>query len=95
MITEETNSPSIQPEEISARARQLWQQANSPEGRDLEFWLAAEQDLQKDRREVRETKQGVQTPPTSTPSGGERAAPARRSSNGASTKKTGARGRSN
>jgi hypothetical protein len=32
-------------EQISSRARQLWQQAGSPEGRDLEFWLAAENEL--------------------------------------------------
>jgi hypothetical protein len=36
-------------EEISARARQLWQQAGQPAGRDEAFWLAAEAELRKDR----------------------------------------------
>lgn len=30
---------------VAARARQLWQIANSPSGRDREFWLAAETEL--------------------------------------------------
>ena len=32
-------------EAVSARARQLWQIADSPTGRDLEFWLAAQEEL--------------------------------------------------
>lgn len=36
-------------EEISARARQLWQTAGEPAGRDDEFWFAAEAELRKDR----------------------------------------------
>ena len=36
-------------EEISARARQLWQLAGEPAGRDEEFWLGAEAELRKDR----------------------------------------------
>lgn len=36
-------------EEVSARARQLWQTAGQPGGRDDEFWFAAEAELRKDR----------------------------------------------
>ena len=36
-------------DEITARARQLWQTAGQPSGRDEEFWLAAEAELRKDR----------------------------------------------
>ena len=32
-------------DEISALAKQKWQQAGCPEGRDEEFWLAAEKEL--------------------------------------------------
>ena len=64
----------IQPiaqEEITARSRQLWQQAGSPEGRDLEFWLAAEAELRRDREDVDRTKKGKnQKPARSTPEGG-------------------------
>lgn len=41
----------ITSEQISERARQLWQQAGSPEGRDLEFWLAAENELRSQNSE--------------------------------------------
>jgi hypothetical protein len=33
-------------EQIRIRARQLWEQAGSPEGREEEFWHLAEQELQ-------------------------------------------------
>jgi hypothetical protein len=33
-------------DEISARARQLWDNAGQPAGRDEEFWLQAERELQ-------------------------------------------------
>jgi hypothetical protein len=32
-------------EDISARARQLWENAGRPVGRDDEFWLQAEREL--------------------------------------------------
>ncbi|WP_338832246.1 DUF2934 domain-containing protein [Bradyrhizobium sp. 27S5] len=35
-------------DEIRARARQLWQEAGRPAGRDLDFWLQAERDLADD-----------------------------------------------
>jgi hypothetical protein len=37
-------------EEVTARARQLWQQAGQPSGRDEEFWFSAEAELRKDRQ---------------------------------------------
>ena len=42
------NAPSSH-EQITVRARELWQRAGSPSGRDLEFWLAAENELQPSR----------------------------------------------
>jgi DUF2934 family protein len=30
---------------ITERARQLWEQAGRPEGRDMEYWLMAEEEL--------------------------------------------------
>ena len=35
-------------DEIRARARQLWEQAGRPAGRDLDFWLQAERELAND-----------------------------------------------
>jgi hypothetical protein len=35
-------------EQISERARRYYEDAGSPEGRDDEFWLQAEQDLRKE-----------------------------------------------
>ncbi|WP_028352274.1 DUF2934 domain-containing protein [Bradyrhizobium sp. USDA 3256] len=32
-------------DEIRARARQLWEEAGCPSGRDLDFWLQAEREL--------------------------------------------------
>lgn len=32
-------------EEIRARARQLWEEAGQPAGRDMDFWLQAEREL--------------------------------------------------
>lgn len=32
-------------EEIKVRARELWEQNGRPEGRDLEFWLQAETEI--------------------------------------------------
>jgi hypothetical protein len=32
-------------EEIAARARTIWEQAGQPDGRDTEFWLQAEREL--------------------------------------------------
>src|SRR5688572_15610330 len=73
--TQINNDSSIQSEQIQAKAHELWQKAGSPEGRDLEFWLAAEHELRREREDIRETQSGVATSPArSTPSGDEPAA---------------------
>ena len=36
-------------EEIRTRARELWEQNGQPEGRDLEFWLQAESEINERR----------------------------------------------
>lgn len=38
--------PSPRRREIRARAYQLWEQAGWPAGRDLEFWLEAEKEIE-------------------------------------------------
>lgn len=42
-----TNNP-FQPsyDQVAFRAHQLWEYAGRPEGRDMEFWLAAEREVQ-------------------------------------------------
>jgi hypothetical protein len=59
--------PPVQHEEIVIRAREFWSKAGSPEGRDLEFWLAAEHELHLERQNVAETVAGIVPP-----EGGER-----------------------
>jgi len=44
-----TRQPPLSEPEIAARARELWRIAGNPPGRDLEFWLAAEAELKRDR----------------------------------------------
>lgn len=39
-------------EETAARARQLWQLAGEPAGRDEQFWYAAEAELRADRQKT-------------------------------------------
>ena len=39
----QNNQPNL--EQIAAIAQTLWQQAGQPDGRDLEFWLKAEQKI--------------------------------------------------
>jgi hypothetical protein len=39
-------------EKISARAQQLWQIAGNPADRDLEFWLAGENEIEHERVET-------------------------------------------
>jgi len=41
--------PAAAPEEIAELARKRWQEAGSPPGRDIEFWLAAELELTRGR----------------------------------------------
>jgi hypothetical protein len=40
-----------QREEIRARARKLWEENGRPAGRDLEFWLQAEREIQDENQE--------------------------------------------
>jgi uncharacterized membrane protein YdjX (TVP38/TMEM64 family) len=49
-----TDPARIDPAQITARARSLWQIAGSPPGRDLDFWLQAESELKKERAQVAE-----------------------------------------
>jgi hypothetical protein len=49
------NTPNPAPltrEAISARARQLWQIAGSPAGRDEEFWLAGQAELRLEQQQI-------------------------------------------
>ncbi len=73
MNNTQSGSRPIQNEEIAARSRELWQKAGSPDGRDLEFWLGAEAELQRDRQDVKQTQRGEAEPARSTPSGDEKA----------------------
>jgi hypothetical protein len=49
-MSTESNNPFFSHEQISARARELWEKAGSPADRDLEFWLAAEAQLRQEHR---------------------------------------------
>jgi hypothetical protein len=50
MKTHRGHLPPASFEQISRTAYELWQQAGYPQGRDLEFWLAAEQKLTRGQR---------------------------------------------
>ena len=52
----------MQHEEIVVRARDLWNKAGSPPGRDLEFWLVAEHELHLERENVADTLAGITVP---------------------------------
>ena len=49
------HQPPVGEAEISDCANQLWQIAGGPAGRDLEFWLAAETELKRDREATART----------------------------------------
>jgi hypothetical protein len=49
-MSTDSNNPFFSHEQISARARELWEKAGCPPDRDLEFWLAAEAQLRAERR---------------------------------------------
>lgn len=73
MSTTQSQNRPIQHEEIVARSRELWQKAGSPDGRDLEFWLGAEAELQREREDVKQTERGeINDPERSTPGGNEK-----------------------
>lgn len=59
--------------EIRERARRYYEEAGSPEGRDDEFWLRAERDLQEDSLPSNDpqTPAPASTPETSASSGEE------------------------
>jgi hypothetical protein len=42
-------SAAIRSNSVESRARELWEQAGRPEGRYLEFWVAAEQEIQRQK----------------------------------------------
>ncbi|HEY0944984.1 MAG TPA: DUF2934 domain-containing protein [Opitutaceae bacterium] len=44
--------PPITIEQIATRARELWQRKGAPAGRDLEFWLQAENELVFEREQA-------------------------------------------
>ena len=46
-----TATPS--PGEIGARSQRLWRLSGRPNGRDLEFWLAAEGEVRREREATR------------------------------------------
>lgn len=50
---------SVEPERIRARAYQLWENEGCQEGRSLEYWLRAEQELES----VGENETGEEIPP--------------------------------
>ncbi len=50
------------PEQITARARKLWQLNGSPPGRDEEFWLQAESELRQEMRQTDEQSHGLGSP---------------------------------
>lgn len=60
-------------EEIRARAKRYYEEAGAPEGRDEEFWLRAERDLQEPQLPSNDprTPAPASTPETSASSGEE------------------------
>jgi hypothetical protein len=53
MINKNGSSRSVQPtqSEVGVRAYQLWERAGKPAGKDLDFWLKAEEQLSGARHE--------------------------------------------
>lgn len=54
-------------DDISARARQLWENAGQPTGRDEEFWLQAERELQNGMEKSGAEKNGRAKTPAKRP----------------------------
>lgn len=50
-------------EQVRSRARELWEQAGKPEGRDEEFWYRAEEEF----REKQELGERTREPPAVLP----------------------------
>ena len=60
-------------EEIAARAHTIWEERGRPDGCELDHWLRAERELQKERRQADEIRAGMSAPaphPTSAAHGG-------------------------
>lgn len=58
-MTMKTNSPSHQ--EITQRAREIWEQSGSPDGRDTDIWLEAERQLSLGTEESNASYSGLKT----------------------------------
>ncbi|MEO7415053.1 MAG: DUF2934 domain-containing protein [Opitutaceae bacterium] len=67
-MSTDSNNPFFSNEQIAGRARELWVKAGCPADRDLEFWLAAETELRKERRPPSRPPFPERTPRTRTPS---------------------------
>lgn len=63
-----TNSPSH--EEITQRAREIWQQSGNPGGRDTEIWLEAERQLMAGTRDSDSRSETYESPRTTSESKG-------------------------
>jgi hypothetical protein len=50
--------------EVASLAEQLWEKAGKPDGRDLEFWLRAEQQVLAAIRDTKADLKGVPIQPT-------------------------------
>ena len=44
------NKPLVEQDEIAKRAKQIWEREGRQAGRDLEYWLRAEQELLSSRK---------------------------------------------
>lgn len=67
-LTMKTNSPSH--EEITQRAREIWQQSGSPGGRDTEIWLEAERQLMAGAQDADSSSENYESPRTTSESKG-------------------------
>lgn len=53
-------------EEISQRARQIWEREGRPEGRDVEHWLQAEEELRRESQGSESARETVSSQPRAT-----------------------------
>ncbi len=61
MDTPTTNNP-LAREEIAKHAYDIWEACGRPPGREVEFWLRAENELRKDRQQAEECRCGLGHP---------------------------------
>ena len=57
--------PPITIEQIAARAREIWERHGSPAGRDLEYWLQAENELVFEREQAAQAAERMEHAHTS------------------------------